>query len=191
MCVTLFIPNPNSNPNLPFPPQKPALYTSQESLHHLQKKLSSSEENTLDAQTTLEKQEKNLSALKRELAVLDAKIATHEGTFVIPTLYSTPSNPYPQSSIHHLDTINNTSALNLDAASLQEYTKLRDVVSSRTFAEKTRLVSAHQRVEGLEETKQRMASRLESMEGRRAGLGEEKEELQRKRDMVCFHCTFF
>lgn len=97
----------------------------------------------------------------------------------------TPPNPFLQSSIHDLETINNTTALNLDPVSLQEYTKLRDIVSSRTFAEKTRLVSAQQRVEGLEETKQRMTSRLESMEGRRAGLGEEKEELQRKRDVVC------
>lgn len=45
----------------------------------------------MDAQTSLEKQEKNLSALKKDLAVLDAKIAKHEGTCLNSTrlTYST------------------------------------------------------------------------------------------------------
>jgi hypothetical protein len=132
----------------------------------------------------LERQEKSLLALKKELAALDAKIAKHDGK--IHSLFDLLCSCCLQSII---DAMNNTSALNLDPASLQEYTKLRDVVSSRTFAEKTRLVSAQQVVEGLQDTKQRMDSRLESMQDRRGILGEEKEELIRKRDAVCF--SFF
>jgi hypothetical protein len=76
------------------------------------------------------------------------------------------------------------SNVELETDDLQTYSKLKDVVATRTFAEKTRHKSTLQQVASIKDASERYKARIDSLDERKDSLGAEKQELEKKKDAV-------
>lgn len=138
------------------------MYQAEETLRHVEKKIATAQENLDDATAAVEKQQKAISALERDLEVVNTRIASHDQAV-----------QQRQSK-----------GVVLEAEQLATYNKLRDVVSSKTFSEKTRFKSHKQQVSSLRDTADRYKSTLDANAKRSESITQERETLETKKNAV-------
>ena len=138
------------------------MYQADETLRHIEKKIATAQENMDDATAAFEKQQKAIAILEKDLQIINGRIESHE------------------ESVRK----DQSRGIALGPDQLASYNKLRDVVSTRTFTEKTQYKSHQQQVSSLRDTADRYKSTLDANTKRVESIQQEREALQLKKEAV-------
>ncbi|KAJ3360122.1 Structural maintenance of chromosomes protein 1 [Kappamyces sp. JEL0680] len=149
---------------------KPELFQAEEALLHIEKKIAAGQENLEDATKLHASQTKALKGLERDLKLVETRISSHEGR---------------PAQTHRLESLKQSrSGINLSSEDLQTYNKLREVVATRTFAEKTRFKSIKQQLGSIKDTANRYQSTIDSQRERSDELEEERSAAESKKKSI-------